>query len=57
MCFYGMKKIIIIGASGSLASFVIEAIQRAELTLFARNKSSLWKIAKDHKVIEGDAMI
>jgi uncharacterized protein YbjT (DUF2867 family) len=52
-----MKKVIIIGASGSLASFVIEAIKNAEVTLFVRNKSRLSsKIAKDHKVIEGDAM-
>ena len=49
-----MRKVIIIGATGSLASFVIEAIQNAELTLFVRNKSRLSsKIAKDHKVIEG----
>ncbi|MEJ7647094.1 MAG: NAD(P)H-binding protein [Chryseolinea sp.] len=52
-----MKKVFIIGASGGLASFVIEAIQNAELTLFVRNKSRLSpKIAKDHKVIEGDAI-
>ena len=52
-----MPKVIIIGASGSLASFVIEAIHNEELTLFVRNRSRLSsKIAKHHKVIEGDAM-
>jgi uncharacterized protein YbjT (DUF2867 family) len=52
-----MKKVIIIGASGSLAAFVIEAIKNAEVTLFVRNKSQLSsKILKGHKVIEGDAM-
>jgi uncharacterized protein YbjT (DUF2867 family) len=52
-----MKKVIIIGASGSLAANVIEATKNAELTLFVRNKSRLSpKIVKDHKVVEGDAM-
>lgn len=52
-----MKKVIIIGASGSLASYVIAAIKNAELTLFVRNKSRLSaKNVKDHKVIEGDAI-
>lgn len=52
-----MKKVIIIGASGSLTSYVIEAIKAAELTLFVRNKSRLSsKFAKDHNVVEGDAM-
>ena len=52
-----MKKVIIIGASGSLATYVIEAIKGAELTLFVRNKSRLSpKISKAHNVVEGDAM-
>jgi uncharacterized protein YbjT (DUF2867 family) len=52
-----MKKVNIIGASGSLASNVIDAITNAELTLFVRNKSRLSaKVVKDHKVVEGDAM-
>jgi uncharacterized protein YbjT (DUF2867 family) len=52
-----MKKVIIIGATGSLASFVIDAIKDAELTLFLRNKSRLSaKVANDYKVVEGDAM-
>ncbi|MBS1505454.1 MAG: NAD(P)H-binding protein [Bacteroidetes bacterium] len=52
-----MKKVIIIGASGSLAHFVIEAIKDAELTLFVRSKVRLPReIANLHKVVEGDAM-
>lgn len=52
-----MKKVIIIGASGSLAPYVIDAIKNAELTLFVRNKSRLSsKVAQHHKIIEGDAL-
>jgi uncharacterized protein YbjT (DUF2867 family) len=52
-----MKKVIIIGASGSLASHVIAAIKDAGLTLFVRSKSRLSaKVAQNHKVVEGDAM-
>jgi uncharacterized protein YbjT (DUF2867 family) len=52
-----MNKVIIIGASGSLASYVIEAIKTADLTLFVRRKSRLAPhVAKGRKVIEGDAM-
>jgi len=51
-----MKKVLIIGASGSLASYVIDAIKGVELSLFVRNKTRLpAKLTKDHKVIEGDA--
>lgn len=54
-----MKKVIIIGASGSLASYVIEAIEKqpeVELTLFVRNKKRLQSnTAANQKVIEGDA--
>jgi uncharacterized protein YbjT (DUF2867 family) len=55
-----MKKVIIIGASGSLAPYVIEALkqlQNVEITLFVRNKSRLSKsVAEGCTVIEGDAM-
>lgn len=55
-----MKKVIVIGASGSLAVHVIAALKDKadiELTLFARNKSRLSaKTAEGCKVIEGDAM-
>ncbi|MBK7796332.1 MAG: NAD(P)H-binding protein [Saprospiraceae bacterium] len=55
-----MKKIIIIGASGSLAPYVIEALkqlQNVEITLFVRNKSRLSNsVAEGCTVIEGDAM-
>lgn len=54
-----MKKVIIIGASGSLAQYVIEALkqlQNVEITLLVRNKNNLSKsIAEDCTVIEGDA--
>jgi uncharacterized protein YbjT (DUF2867 family) len=54
-----MKKVIIIGASGSLAQYVIVALkqlQHIEITLFVRKKSSLSKdIADGCTVTEGDA--
>ncbi|MBS7565348.1 NAD(P)H-binding protein [Mucilaginibacter sp. Bleaf8] len=54
-----MKKVIIIGASGSLAPYVINAIEQVkdvELTLFARSKKRLPEnAAAKHHVIEGDA--
>ncbi|GAC1387185.1 MAG: hypothetical protein NVSMB45_16860 [Ginsengibacter sp.] len=40
-----MKKVIIIGANGSLAGYVIDALKQLEdvaLTLFVRNKSRLY---------------
>jgi len=56
-----MKKIIIIGAGGSLAQYVIEALKQPEhttLTLFVRNKNRLSKnTAEGCTVIEGDAMM
>ena len=56
-----MKKVIIIGASGSLAQYVIEALKQLEdvtLTLLVRNKNRLSKsAAADCTVIEGDALI
>ena len=55
-----MKKVLIIGATGSLARYVIEALQQMEgvsLTLFMRNKSKLAKnLADGCTLIEGDAM-
>jgi len=55
-----MKKIIIIGAAGSLATYVVEALKplaNVELTLFVRNPNRLSKsAAAGCKVIEGDAM-
>lgn len=55
-----MKKVIIIGATGSLAQYVIEAIKQIEnaaITLFARSKNRLSKNAAEGcTVIEGDAM-
>jgi len=55
-----MKKIIIIGAAGSLATYVVEALKplaNVELTLFVRNPNRLSKsVAAGCKVIEGDAM-
>ncbi len=55
-----MKKVIVIGATGSLAQYVIEAVKELEgieLTLFARNKNRLSKsIAEGCTVVEGDAI-
>ncbi|MEP6513131.1 MAG: NAD(P)H-binding protein [Parafilimonas sp.] len=55
-----MKKVIIIGATGSLAQYVIEAIkdlENIELSLFARNTNSISKkLAEGCKLIQGDAM-
>jgi uncharacterized protein YbjT (DUF2867 family) len=55
-----MKKVLIIGASGSLAQYVIEALKalgNIQLTLFLRNKNRLSKsLAEGCTIIEGDAM-
>jgi uncharacterized protein YbjT (DUF2867 family) len=55
-----MKKVIIIGATGSLAQYVIESLKQlgnAALTLFARSKNRLSKnIAENCTIFEGDAM-
>lgn len=52
------KKVLIIGASGSLATVVIEALKKqdnVELTLFARKKNRI-ENASNASIIEGDAM-
>lgn len=55
-----MKKVLIIGASGSLAQYVIEALKGLDnvtLSLFVRSKNRLSKsIAEGNTIIEGDAM-
>ena len=55
-----MKKVIIIGASGSLAQYVIDALSAlpdVKLTLFVRSKRRLFpNIADKHQVVEGDAI-
>lgn len=63
-----MKKVIIIGATGSLAQYVIETLKELDnialrssdniaITLFVRNKNRLSKnIAEGCTIIEGDAM-
>ena len=55
-----MKKVLIIGATGSLAQFVIEAlkpVENVQLTLFVRDKNKLKKnLIEGCAIIEGDAM-
>lgn len=54
-----MKKVIIIGASGSLAQYVIEALRKLDdvsLTLFLRNKNRLSSKVTEATIVEGDAM-
>ena len=55
-----MKKVLIIGANGSVAQYVIEALKELSnisLTLFVRNKNRLSKsIAEGCTTIEGDAI-
>jgi len=52
-----MKKVIIIGATGSLAKVVIDELkenQDIELTLFARSKNRISHLSNT-TIIEGDA--
>jgi uncharacterized protein YbjT (DUF2867 family) len=55
-----VKKVLIIGAGGSLAAYVVEALKKLDnvsLTLFARNKNRLAKNVQENcTIIEGDAM-
>jgi uncharacterized protein YbjT (DUF2867 family) len=55
-----MKKVLILGATGSLAQYVIEALKQLDnvtLTLFVRSKNRLSKsIEAGCTLIEGDAM-
>lgn len=55
-----VKKVVVIGATGSLAQYVIEAtkkIENVELTLFARTPSRLSKkLSEGTKVEQGDAL-
>jgi uncharacterized protein YbjT (DUF2867 family) len=53
-----MKKVLIIGATGSLATVVTEQLKKqadVQLTLFARNINSLSK-SNNVSIIQGDAM-
>ena len=56
-----MKKVIIIGASGSLASHVIEELQKendVQLRLFVRNKNRLHNSdLSNATIVEGDVMV
>jgi uncharacterized protein YbjT (DUF2867 family) len=54
-----MKKVIIIGAGGSLATYVIEALKQmgnVSITLFVRNKKRLAISTENCNIVEGDAM-
>lgn len=55
-----LKKVLIIGASGSLAQYVIEALKELDnvsLSLFVRDRKTLLKTAVNNStVIEGNAM-
>ncbi len=54
-----MKKVIIIGASGSLAKYVIKDLQTIEdvvLTLLTRNKNNIQNDIRNSEVIEADVM-
>lgn len=54
-----MKKVIVIGASGSLAKYVIDTLQNVpnvHLTLLARNKSRIENDTTNATVVEADVM-
>src|SRR5690348_846789 len=54
-----MKNVIIIGASGSLARFVIEELEKQNefhLTLFLRNRNRLTKKPINATIVEGDVI-
>lgn len=54
-----MKKVIIIGAGGSLAGYVISELEKQEdvqQTLFLRNKNRLRQVPANATVVQGDVM-
>lgn len=54
-----MKNVLVIGASGSLAKYVIDTLQNVEnvhLTLLARNKSGIKNDTTNVTVVEADVM-
>jgi uncharacterized protein YbjT (DUF2867 family) len=54
-----MKEVIIIGANGSLAKYVIDTLQNVSdihLTLLARNKSGIKNDSSSTTVVEADVM-
>lgn len=54
-----MKNVLVIGASGSLAKYVIDTLQNLEnvhLTLLARNKSGIKNDTTNVTVVEADVM-
>lgn len=54
-----MKKVLVIGASGSLAKFVIDTLKNVtnvHLTLLARNKSNIANDTTNCTVVEADVM-
>ena len=55
-----MTRILIVGATGSLAQYVIEALKNVdntEMTLFVRNKSRLSKsFSSQYNIVQGDAL-
>jgi uncharacterized protein YbjT (DUF2867 family) len=56
-----MRKVLVVGATGSLAAYVIEALKATHsiaLTLFVRNRERLnKKISEGCRIIEGDATV
>jgi uncharacterized protein YbjT (DUF2867 family) len=54
-----MKKVLVIGASGSLAKYVIDTLQNVpnvHLTLLARNKSRIENDTTNATIVEADVM-
>lgn len=53
------KKILILGANGAIANYVIEfllKVENIELTLFARNTVHIKQFDTSAKIIEGDVL-
>lgn len=54
-----ITKVLVVGATGSLAAFVIEALNQlndVSLTLFARNSQRINTLSANNTVIQGNAM-